>query len=146
VFNQELAAVRHLIQGLNGYMGEVRNKINYVKELNRVRPDVLPSKINEIEKLMDQLQLELYGNSSLSRREFETLSGLVGSVEGIVWNLWATTEESTNTYKEKLAEVKGKLDLLYPKAVQLKTLVDSLDETLEKLKLPYTPGRFPLKN
>jgi photosystem II stability/assembly factor-like uncharacterized protein len=146
VFNQELAAVRHLIQGLNGYMGEVRNKINYVKELNQVRPDVLPSKINEIERLMDQLQLELYGNSSLSRREFETLSGLVGSVEGIVWNLWATTEESTNTYKEKLAEVKGKLDLLYPKAVQLKTMVDSLDETLEKLKLPYTPGRFPLKN
>jgi photosystem II stability/assembly factor-like uncharacterized protein len=145
-FNAELAAVRHLIQGLNGYIGEVQNKINYVKELNRVRPDVLPSKINEIEKLMDQLQLELYGNSSLSRREFETLSGLVGSVEGIVWNLWATTEESTTTYKEKLAEVKGKLDLLYPKAVQLKTLVDSLDETLEKLKLPYTPGRFPLKN
>ncbi len=145
-FNAELAAVRHLIQGLNGYIGEVRNKINYVKELNRVRPDVLPSKINEIEKLMDQLQLELYGNSSLSRREFETLSGLVGSVEGIVWNLWATTEESTTTYKEKLAEVKGKLDLLYPKAVQLKTLVDNLDETLEKLKLPYTPGRFPLKN
>jgi photosystem II stability/assembly factor-like uncharacterized protein len=145
-FNEELAAVRHLIQGLNGYVGEVRNKINYVKELNRVRPDVLPSKINEIEKLMDLLQLELYGNSSLSRREFETLSGLVGSVEGIVWNLWATTEESTTTYKEKLAEVKGKLDLLYPQAVQLKTLVDSLDETLEKLKLPYTPGRFPQKN
>jgi hypothetical protein len=145
-FNNELNEVRRIVLGLNGYVGDIKNKISYIKELNKQRPDILPAKLQIIETLMDKIQLSLYGNTSLSRREFETLSGISGSLEGIVWNLWATTEEATNTYNEKLDEIKNKLALVYKDAEDLKTLVDALDLELEKLKLPYTPGRFPLKD
>jgi len=72
------------------------------------------------------------------------LPGIVGSIEGIVGNLWATTELSTTTYKEKLEEVKNKFKVTYTDAEMLQTLLVQLEKDLEILQLPYTPGRFPI--
>lgn len=143
-FNKDIAEFRRVVLGVNSYCTEAKNKINYIKALNVVKNENIKSKLFQIEELLNKINLQMNGDGSIASREFETLPGIVGSIEGIVGNLWATTELSTTTYKEKLEEVKNKFKVTYTDAEMLQTLLVQLEKDLEILQLPYTPGRFPI--
>jgi hypothetical protein len=86
----------------------------------------------------------MYGDRSIARREFETLPGIVSAIEGIVGNLWATSAQQTSTYEEKLKQIENNFSKVYMKVVDLKSKLESVEMSLEKVKAPYTPGRFPV--
>ena len=99
--------------------------------------------VKEIDSLLLKIDFDLNGDKSLAKREFETLSGIIGKVEGIVGNLWSTTAQQTGTYKERLAQCKKSFRKTYNDARLLKQKTESLESKIESRKAPYTPGRFP---
>ena len=44
---------------------------------------------------MDTIQIALYGDASLSKREFETAPGLQSRMSSAVWGSWYSTAETT---------------------------------------------------
>lgn len=143
-FNKDISEFRRVVLGVSSYCSEMQNRMTFIKALDKTKDALLRAKINAIEVLLNKINMQLHGDGSLAKREFATTPGIIGSLEGIVGNLWSTTELSTNTYKEKLAEVKTNFSMVYTDSESLKTLVENLELELEKLQLPYTPGRFPI--
>lgn len=145
-FNKELKETRRVVLGVNQYCHEINNKLNYIKALqlndNKKTNELLLQAIS----LNNEIMTDLGGDQVLSSQEFETLPGIVSSMEGIVWNLWSTTQMTTTTYVDKLKEVTSKFNTVYSKAEKLITLMNELEKELENLKFPYTPGRFPVWN
>lgn len=146
-FNKDLAEFRRIVLGINEYCKEVKERIRYVKaavnQISTVSEDII-SEVKETESLLQRLDLALNGDKSLAKREFETLPGLLGKVEGIVGNLWSTSAQQTKSYVERLSQSKITFRKIYDDAKQLKSKIESLESKLESRKAPYTPGRFPV--
>jgi hypothetical protein len=144
-FNTELAEVRRVILGTNQYCDVLENKLNFIKAgIPYIKDLSILNKIKELESLLTRIRFEMNGNGSLASREFEVLPGIVGSIEGIVGNLWATSQVPSKTYEDKLEDVKKKFAPVYAEIVNLKEGIELLEVLLEQLKFPATPGRLPV--
>jgi photosystem II stability/assembly factor-like uncharacterized protein len=145
-FNKDLAEFRRVVLATNQYCREAQERIKYIKaavlQMNTVSADII-SETKESESLLQGIELALNGDRSLAKREFETLPGLIGKIEGIVGNLWSTSAQQTTTYVERLNQSKISFRKIHNDAKQLKSKIESLENKLESRKAPYTPGRFP---
>lgn len=143
-FNAELAEFRRVVLGVNQYCSELQNRISFIKKgATQIQDQQVLKQLAAIEEQMYSIQLRLHGDGSMAAREFETLPGLVSAIEGIVGNLWATSQTATGTYKEKLSELEQRFGLVYSDVVKLKGLLEALEKQLESKQFPYTPGRLP---
>ncbi len=143
-FNEDLAEFRRTISSVDAYCNEIKNKLNYIKQgQNQITQQSILTNIANLEKAIKEYNLMMHGDGTLASREFETLPGLYGVVEGIVGNLWATTEMPTSTYKEKLDKAMLDFEKVYSKVKEIDNLSKQIDSELDKNKFPYTPGRMP---
>ena len=110
----------------------------YIKDVSILK------KIKELEERLIKIRFEMNGDGILASREFEVLPGIVGSIEGIVGNLWSTSQIPSKTYEDKLLDIKSKFTPVYAEILDLKEGVDLLEVLLEQLKFPATPGRLPV--
>ena len=99
--------------------------------------------INSFDKKVKELDLKLYGDASLAKREFETLPGFMGALEGIISSTWNQSLGATKTHEERYAKLKVEFKSLYNSIADLKTLVESIEQKAEDLKMPATTGRLP---
>lgn len=143
-FNAELAEFRRVVSGVNAYCGEMINRSVFIKKGAEQTADAAVLKqLEVIDNKLYQIALQLNGDGTLAGREFETLPGLAGAIEGIVGGLWATTEPTTTTYTEKLSTLKIKFTPIYNEVLAVKALLEQLEKQLEQMNMPYTPGRLP---
>ena len=125
--------------------GEMRNQVRHIKEAIRSSdlPVSLLSDVRQLEDGMRSLQTKLYGDRTKSRRQFETLPGLVSRIQGVVYGLWYARSAPTSTQMEQFEIVSE----AYPGILkEVKALVDQLEGIQNKLEdngAPYTPGRLP---
>ena len=123
----------------------LENKLNFIKAGMPYIKDVsILKKIKELEERLIKIRFEMNGDGILASREFEVLPGIVGSIEGIVGNLWSTSQIPSKTYEDKLLDIKSKFTPVYAEILDLKEGVDLLEVLLEQLKFPATPGRLPV--
>jgi hypothetical protein len=101
------------------------------------------TELKAIENKLKEVGVVLNGDGSLAKREFETVSGMLGFVEAIVSGTWSQSLGLTDTYNEKLNELKPQFKVLYNDVVELNNKLVSLENKLDDLKLPSTPGRLP---
>jgi hypothetical protein len=108
-------------------------------------PISLLTDVKNIEASIEQLNTTFNGDGSLAKREFETLPGLTGMLENIVWNLWGTSVQQTTTYETKLMEVEKKFNTAYDILKKIDQQILEIEKKLEDMGAPYTPNRFPKK-
>lgn len=145
-FNEDLADFRRVVLGTDRYRNEMVSRMKYIQETinsSSEMKDQLLLKVSKINLLLNNLELYFNGDRSLASREFETIPGINGQLENIVWNLWNTTSAPTSTYIAKLNELKSKFSPMYQKVVETDELMKSLEKEMDNLKVPYTPGRLP---
>ena len=144
-FNFELAEVRRVVLGSHQYCDVLENKLNFIKAgIPYIKDASILKKIKELEERLIKIRFEMNGDGILAAREFEVLPGIVGSIEGIVGNLWSTSQIPSKTYEDKLADIKRKFTPVYAEILDLKEGIDLLEVLLEQLKFPATPGRLPV--
>ncbi len=147
-FNNRLSETRRLVLASASYLGELKEKLKYIKEAIKITPKApsgMMTDVKTIELAIDKLSLSFNGDGSLAKREFATLPGLLGQLEGIVYNLWATSTQQTGTYESKLNDIEKKFNVDYEELKTINLQVEALEKKLEDLDAPYTPYRFPEK-
>ena len=87
------------------------------------------------------LDEQFNGDRSMAKREFETLPGLNGMVDGIVYGMWSTLQPATTTWKETYDRANEVFRPMYNSLKNLESRVKELEKNLETVKAPYTPGR-----
>jgi hypothetical protein len=122
--------------------------MRYIKEAIKNTPNApasLLTDVKNIEDALNKLEMTFNGDNSLAKREFETLPGIIGMLENIVYGLWSTSVQQTGTYETKLNEIEKKFNMAYDELKSVNSLVEALEKKLEDLDAPYTPYRFPEK-
>lgn len=147
VYNKELSEFRRVVLGTADYFGLLNEKIKYLKKgvLNgNVNAVSLLADINTYDTKKKAIEIALNGDESLAKREFETLPGFVGALEGIVSGSWSSSMGATQTMTDKFVKLKAEFKPIYNSIVELKTLVESIEQKAENLKIPSTYGRLPV--
>lgn len=144
--NKSLGELRRVMAGSSNYTGGMSERLKYLKKGIQEGPSsslTLLKDVKELEQQIEAINFVLHGDGSLAKREFETLPGLYGSLENIVWGTWSNSLGATNTYKEKLAEIKEKFKPVYNQISETAKKLADLENKAEGMKLPATPGRLP---
>ena len=107
-------------------------------------PEADLSLMADAEKLrlaLKEMSIQLYGDGSLSKREFETEAGLFERMEGPIWNMWNATSAPTKTAMDNYL-VLGKEFEEQLKAMRgLEQQLDGLEKQLNDMGAPFTSGR-----
>ena len=145
-FNKSLSEFRRVMMGSDAYIGNMNERLKYLKAGLQKGPSAsmtLMTDIKAIEKQIKDISFIMHGDGSLAKHEFETLPGLTGSLENMVGGTWSNSLGATNTYKEKLTEIKDKFKIQYAMISDASKKLADLEAKAENMKLPATPGRLP---
>ncbi len=145
-FNKSLGEFRRVVMGSDAYIGNMNERLKYLKAGLQKGPTSsmsLMADLKEIENQLKNVRLVMHGDGSLGGREFETLPGLIGSLENMVYGTWSNSLGATNTYKEKMTEIKDKFKIQYAMISEASKKLADLESKAESMKLPATPGRLP---
>jgi photosystem II stability/assembly factor-like uncharacterized protein len=145
-FNKEVAEFRRVMTSIEHYVYEMANKLKAVKaavqnNVGNLNADLVT--INQLEKAIKEHNTKMYGDNSLTKREFEAKTGVAGLLNNIVYNLWGTTQAPSTTYKNSLAYAKKEFKSVYENVKIMDTKVKTIEAKLDAMKVPYTPGRLP---
>ncbi len=146
-FRRKLAKLQNAVMGTNSLLKETTKKIQMIKNafLSSYRfEDASLNRLREVLYLLDSLNMKLSGNITLSRLNENQPPSIIERLSYILWGLWATTQEPTETQKKSFEIAKDELKEILTK---LKRVVDveipSFEKELDKVGAPWTPGRFP---
>lgn len=143
-FQNQIAELRRRVRSAGALLSESASQLKYIKAAVQSYPSVpldLMPRIKSLETELNQIETKLFGNSSKSKREFETYPSISGRIGTVVYQLWYTTTSATNTQKEGYRIAKEEFEPVLLKLKTSSTGITALEEELEKHGVPYTPGR-----
>ncbi|HQQ93173.1 MAG TPA: glycosyl hydrolase [Bacteroidia bacterium] len=144
--NSKLAEFRRVVLGSADFMRSLKERQKYLKEAQAragAETKTMSAAFTEFETRYTALDLKLFGDRSLAKREFETVPGFVDDMEGMVYYTWTQSYGSSKNLEDKFKELKEQFGSLYKEIKELRRLIESLESGAEALKMPATAGRLP---
>jgi len=92
---------------------------------------------------LNAINLKLFGDGSLAKREFETAPSINDRIGVVEYGMWNTTTAPTGTFRKSFAIAEKELKQVIADLKSIGADMQSLENTLDQLKAPYTPGRMP---
>lgn len=145
-FYKQVASLRKAVSATTDIYATMRTRL---ANINAAAQDIAGSPKTVVEKAyaltfkLNEIGIQLTGDATKSRREFETppsVAARVGDVEGGVWN---STSAITTTYRNDYAIASKGLSNVLAAMRKLDEEILALEKQLELNKAPYTPGRWP---
>jgi photosystem II stability/assembly factor-like uncharacterized protein len=143
-FHQQVAELRRSVKGTGKLYSETNERIKHIKAAIEQYPTVplgLMKEVKELEKEMNAISLELFGDETLSKREFETAPSIDGRIGWIVYTTWNTTAAPTDAAKKYFKIAQEEYPVVLEKLKKVITSVKTLETKLDGYSTPYTPGR-----
>ena len=98
-------------------------------------------KLTDIEKQFQKIKLELNGNQSLEKRQFEVLPGIKDRLNKVVFGLYGHSSDPTGSQKQNLAFTKKLFSDTYKSIKSVDFLLKEVQTSLGKT--PYIQGYLP---
>jgi hypothetical protein len=133
--NQQIAEFRRVVLGSSDYLRHLKERVKYLKEAVMKSGAEAGAWLNDIsvfENNYQTLDLKMYGDRSLAKREFETTNGFVDDMETMVYYTWAQSYGSTKVLEDKFKELKANFGGLYAQIKELKQLTEQLEAKADK--------------
>tara|TARA_B100001245_G_scaffold236642_1_gene229124 strand:+ start:2958 stop:6206 length:3249 start_codon:yes stop_codon:yes gene_type:complete len=145
-FQKDLEETRRKIVGVNNFKNHLEKRIEKLKANARNTPGVPLSvldSLRQMEYVIYNLEVELNGDRSLAKRNFDTPPSLMRRIGGAVWNSYYTTMAPTGEQQKNLAIVKQQLGDLIGKLADLKVKTGLINARLIQAGAPYLDDELP---
>jgi photosystem II stability/assembly factor-like uncharacterized protein len=145
-FQQEVRELRRAVLGASELTGEVKKRLDHLRQALVDTPEADPALMAELEGLQarfDAILLELKGDTTKGRRNVFTPPAIVSRVERIASDQWYTTQAPTTTHRQAFEWAADAFATELEKLEQLVTDLEALEAKAEEAKAPWTPGRVP---
>ena len=146
-FQQKTARLQRAVFGANNAINDLKKKLDIIKNALISTPNAsneLIQKTKDMDLSLDQINIELNGNPSISKRNENQPPSIIDRLNYILWGVWATSQEPTKTQHDAFKIASEMFSATYNK---LKNLVEvdikKIEEEMNKLGSPWTPGRLP---
>ncbi len=143
-FKQDLSEVRRSFRGTSNQLGELSNRLKYIKAAIQQYPNAdldWMSEVKSLEALIHDTEILMWGDSHKSSRDIETLPGAGGRIETIVYQVWYSTSNPTTTQREQLELAKDEYVQIRKNVDDVNARVEALELKLDSKGVPYTPDR-----
>jgi photosystem II stability/assembly factor-like uncharacterized protein len=145
-FIEKVNELRRVCDGTFNYVSIMKEKILQAKKSIVTAPQVplsIQQQVTTIQQQLTDLDMLMYGDRSLSKRQFETLPTVHDRINNIVYGLWNVTAGPTNTYLQSYDIALGQFDVLYTQVKSADAALKSLLAQLAQYKIPAIDGELP---
>ena len=146
-FQKDVARLQRAVSGAIKAAGEAQNRINFLRKALIDTPDADAALMADIHALQDRLNgitTSLSGDKTLGKRQEAVPTSINSRVQSVVGSQWNVTSPPTQTHRDayRYAGEQFTLALADLRALVKEDLV-SLEDKLEAVGAPWTPGRVP---
>ncbi|MFN3305676.1 MAG: VPS10 domain-containing protein [Candidatus Kapaibacteriota bacterium] len=146
-FRRRVAKLQNAVMGANGLLKEIKYKVNSIKNallLSSNNSDSVLNLIRDVQASLDTINMKLNGNPTLYRLNENQPPSVVNRLYYILWGLWATTQEPTETQRKSFSYAKEELAMVIDKLKNIsQNVIPNLEKLLDSINAPWTPGRIP---
>jgi photosystem II stability/assembly factor-like uncharacterized protein len=145
-FIEKVNELRRVSDGTFSYVSIMKEKLLQAKKSIVTAPQVplsIQQQVTTIQQQLADLDMLMYGDRSLSKRQFETLPTVFDRINNIVYGLWNVTAGPTNTYLQSYDIALGQFDMLYTQVKSADAALKSLLAQLVQYKVPAIDGELP---
>ncbi|MCI4670736.1 MAG: glycosyl hydrolase [Bacteroidia bacterium] len=145
-FQRKVDELARAVSGAEQMTKELGTKVNAIKSAVAATATADISMLadaRKLEKRLMDVSLKLEGDRSLSRREFETPPSISARVGNVLFGLYRSTSEPTATFKDAYEIAAEEFKPVYQEIKDISKAVTEMENKLDKLGAPYTPGRLP---
>jgi len=142
-FQKEIAELSRSVEGSNNILNDLQNRLKYIKTAIQTYPNIdlsLLNKVKELETKLRHTSIQLYGDNSVGRHEYEIYPSINDRIGTAAYGSWNSTSSPTNTARNNIKTAKEEY---IPVVADIKSYIKEI-ETLEQQLgpgVPYTPGR-----
>ncbi|MCU0445154.1 MAG: glycosyl hydrolase [Microscillaceae bacterium] len=145
-FSQQVSKLSKAVSATNDLVNSLENRTKNIQSaiLDMPAPaKALLEKASALSKQFEQIKLQLYGDMTKARREYETTPSINDRVGGIVYSIWNSTAPVPQLYKDSYQVAAKQLTGVLSEMKKIETSIIDLEKELEMKGAPYTPGRWP---
>jgi len=149
IFQQKVERLRKAIDAAGRIIEENKERIDFIQSAFKTYPGLDISylaELHNIDKERDAINISLYGDPSLSKRDIEQNESIFSKVGIIIWNMWRSRSNPTKTnsmlYDLASDEFRDQLNQFEI----LEERISKIENYLEEKQVPFTPGRGLILN
>jgi len=146
MFAKEMAQFAKVVFGTSEHIDYLENKLGTLKVATLALPNAdqsMQAKLYSYEKIVQEIKLEMNGNSVLEDRSFETLPGIKDRLSNAIFTMYGHSSDITTTQRGNFTLAKKLFSPVYEKVKKLDADLISMQKTLEGLGSPYIQGSLP---
>ena len=143
-FQIKVDKLRKAVDASGKVLNDLNNRLKFIESAINSYPNLDLNKLKVIynlKLLKDSLKTELYGDQSLSKRDIEQQESISSRVGIVIWNMWRSRSNPTETNKMLYNSAGSDFTALVPKFLKFTQGVENLEKYLEDNEVPFTPGR-----
>tara|TARA_B100001287_G_scaffold54633_1_gene43180 strand:+ start:3364 stop:6642 length:3279 start_codon:yes stop_codon:yes gene_type:complete len=148
-FQRKVDRLRKAVDASGEVIELDKKRIDFIKSAFKNYPGLDISyldKLNEIDQLRDSINIQLYGDASLSSRDIEQKEAISSRVGIIIWNMWRNRSNPTSTNKMLYETASSMFELTVKDLQSLDDNIKNIEDYLEDNQVPFTPGRGLILN
>jgi photosystem II stability/assembly factor-like uncharacterized protein len=146
-YRKEVVDLQGNINAANNLLAEMDNTVEIITRtltLDPMADQHYIVKANKIKNKLQQLQLKLIGDQSISSRSGNQTPSISDRMGVVVGMMWESNSQVTDTHKQSFQIAQKQLNELFENLYSLKTKeLTELNNYLDSINAPLTPGRFP---
>jgi chromosome segregation ATPase len=146
-FQKKVREISRAVTASTRILSEISEKIDHYRAALKsvtTRDTELISAINVLETKAKSLEIKFYGDRTMQRADKDAMPGISTRIRSIAYEQSRSTSAPTQTQRAAYEIV---AEEFAPVLAELKKIVEEdikkIEEKLEGLGAPYTPGRFP---
>ena len=146
-FQKKVAELHRAVQGSLRVSSEAQTRIRYLRKAVIDTPGAdleMLRELDAIETALDDLLVELRGDRVRASRGLPTAESISSRVSNTLTNLWLVTSDPTGTEREQYGFAADAFERVLG---ELRSLLEGdlreIENDLEALGAPWTPGRLP---
>ena len=146
-FQRKVARLQQAVMAVNAAIDDVNKRMTVIEKaaVTAVGADKsLIEKVRNLKLQIGSIQRVMTGDRSLAKRNENQTPPVTDRLQYIIDGTWETTSDPTQT---QLDAYKIAAEQFAPALTQLRNLIETdlrtVEDQLEKLDAPWTPGRLP---
>jgi photosystem II stability/assembly factor-like uncharacterized protein len=148
-FGQKVQRLRKAVDAAGKVLEENKQRINFIKSAFKTYPGLnisYLSRLDSLNKLRDIINVKLYGDPSLSKRDIEQNESISSKVGIVIWNMWRSRSNPTETNLMLYELASEEFKVLLAQFNNLDKRISKIESYLEQKQVPFTPGRGLILN